>query len=260
MLTIGEVARLAGTTVRAVRHYHAVGLLPEPVRDHSGYRRYGSAALLRLLRVRRMRELGLPLERIAELLSGPDSGLRDALDTLDAELAAQAERIAAQRARLAALRASNPHPDVPERLGRIFADAIAHGAPERAVAQEKEVLLLDMALHPERTETIIADYERLYARLGARPELHEMTRRFDALADADPDDPEVERVATALADAFRDEIATMAGPADRTVAPLTELLFTDWGRTLPPAQRRLMDRLGELVALAAPDAGVSRPA
>ena len=40
MLTIGQLAAYAGVTVRAVRHYHAKGLLPEPQRDHSGYRRY----------------------------------------------------------------------------------------------------------------------------------------------------------------------------------------------------------------------------
>jgi DNA-binding transcriptional MerR regulator len=253
VLTIGEVARLAGTTVRAVRHYHAIGLLPEPERDHSGYRRYGSAALLRLLRVRRMRELGLPLERIADLLAGPETGLLDALNALDAELAAQAERIAAQRTRLAELRASNPHPELPDRLGRIFAGAIAEGAPERAVTQEKEVLLLDLALHPERTETIIADYERLYARLTARPELREIIRRFDELADADPDDPEAEDLARAMTAAFRHEFAAIAGSAIAATTPLTALLFQDGGTTLPPAQRRLMDRLGELVQPAAPD-------
>jgi DNA-binding transcriptional MerR regulator len=247
VLTIGEVAGLAGTTVRAVRHYHAIGLLPEPERDHSGYRRYGSAALLRLLRVRRMRELGLPLERIADLLGGPETDLLAALDALDDELAAQAARIAAQRARLAALRASGSHPDLPEPLGRIFADAIARGAPERAVTQEKEVLLLDLALHPERAEAIIADYERMYARMTARPELTEIVTRFDALAELDPDDPEVEEVAKAYAEAFRDEITGTSGLGRGALAPLAEVLFHDWGTTLPPAQRRLMVRLGQLV-------------
>jgi len=45
MLTISELASYAGVTVRAVRHYHAKGLLAEPERDHSGYRRYGAAAV-----------------------------------------------------------------------------------------------------------------------------------------------------------------------------------------------------------------------
>jgi DNA-binding transcriptional MerR regulator len=169
VLTIGEVARLAGTIVHAVRHYHATGLLPEPDRDGSGYRRYGAAALVRLLRIRRMRELGLPLERIGGLLDGPEPDLHDALDALDAELAAQADRIAAQRTRLAALRASNPDPELPEPLGRLFAAAAADGAPPRAIQQEKEVLLLDLALHPAHAGAIVAEYERLYARLRDRP-------------------------------------------------------------------------------------------
>jgi DNA-binding transcriptional MerR regulator len=38
MLTISRLAAYAGVTVRALRHYHQIGLLPEPERDHSGYR------------------------------------------------------------------------------------------------------------------------------------------------------------------------------------------------------------------------------
>ena len=48
MLTIGQLAAYAGVTVRTVRHYHAKGLLPEPARDHSGYRRYDAAAVVAL--------------------------------------------------------------------------------------------------------------------------------------------------------------------------------------------------------------------
>ena len=47
MLTISQLAAYAGVTVRAVRHYHAKGLLPEPERDHSGYRRYDAKAVVR---------------------------------------------------------------------------------------------------------------------------------------------------------------------------------------------------------------------
>ena len=43
MITIGQLASYAGVTVKAVRVYHARGLLPEPPRDASGYRRYTAA-------------------------------------------------------------------------------------------------------------------------------------------------------------------------------------------------------------------------
>ena len=68
MLTISQLAAYAGVTVRAVRHYHQIGLLPEPARDRSGYRTYGAADVVRLIRIRTLAEAGVPLARVQELL------------------------------------------------------------------------------------------------------------------------------------------------------------------------------------------------
>lgn len=247
MLTIGEVAKLAGTTVRAVRHYHAVGLLPEPERDRSGYRRYGAAALVRLLRVRRLRQLGLPLERIADLLDTAEPAVDDALDALDAELAAQAERIAEQRARLAQLRAASADPEVPAPLARIFATAAAEGMPLRVIQQEKEMLLLSMALHPELADTIVAEYEVAYERARGRPGYQDLALRFDALADADPGDPAVEALASDLASLVREQQAEAPEALD-AISPIAERLVRDWTTTMPAAQARLMDLVAELAS------------
>ena len=59
-LSIGEVAQLAGVTTRTVRHYHAIGLLPEPQRDGSWYRRYDASDVVAVVRVVRLRALGMP--------------------------------------------------------------------------------------------------------------------------------------------------------------------------------------------------------
>jgi DNA-binding transcriptional MerR regulator len=64
-LRIGELAKLAATTPRAVRHYHRLGLLAEPERDESGYRRYGPQHPVGLVRIRRLRSVGMPLDSIA---------------------------------------------------------------------------------------------------------------------------------------------------------------------------------------------------
>jgi DNA-binding transcriptional MerR regulator len=248
MLTIGELAQLAGTTVRAVRHYHRTGLLAEPERDHSGYRRYGAAALVRLLRVRRMRELGLSLERIAELLDSDEPTLHGALDALDAELAAQAERITAQRARLAELRASNPDPELPEPLAVIFAKSAADGTPARALAQEKEVIMIHLAMHPERTDQIVEQYLRSYDRLVQTPGYDDLPQRFDRLADVEADPETVERMAAELAELIRAEHAATGGWADHEPPhPLADALMGDWGARMPRSQRRVMDRAIELV-------------
>src|SRR5215210_700372 len=60
MLTIGQLASYAGVTIRAVRHYHHVGLMPEPERDSSGYRTYDADAVVRLIRIRTLAEAGVP--------------------------------------------------------------------------------------------------------------------------------------------------------------------------------------------------------
>jgi DNA-binding transcriptional MerR regulator len=253
MLTIGELARLAGTTVRAVRHYHRIGLIPEPERDRSGYRRYGATALVRLLRVRRMRELGLPLERIAELLDGDEPTLHEALDALDAELAAQAERIAAQRAGLAELRAASPDPELPEPLAAIFAEAAAAGASARELAREKEVLLIDLALHPESTDLIVTEYLAMYHRMTAVPGYRDLVRRFDELTELSADSPVVEGMAAELAELIRAEHEAGA-MADRGAShPRMEQIIVDWSETLPPAQRRALELA---IAIAADRGGV----
>ncbi|MFQ5899052.1 MAG: MerR family transcriptional regulator [Candidatus Methylomirabilia bacterium] len=67
-LKIGELAELAGCTVKAVRFYEARGLLPTPPRSPSGYRLYTERALKRLQFIQRAKVIGLPLAKIKELV------------------------------------------------------------------------------------------------------------------------------------------------------------------------------------------------
>ncbi|MDY0984252.1 MerR family transcriptional regulator [Microbacterium sp. CFBP9023] len=66
--SIQDIARFAGTTSRTLRHYDDVGLLPPSRIAHNGYRHYDEAALVRLQRILLLRELGLGLPQIAEVL------------------------------------------------------------------------------------------------------------------------------------------------------------------------------------------------
>lgn len=70
--SIQEIARLAGTTSRTLRHYDDIGLLPRSRIAPNGYRHYDAAALVRLQRILLLRELGLGLPQIAEVL-GPST-------------------------------------------------------------------------------------------------------------------------------------------------------------------------------------------
>lgn len=70
-LTVGEVARLVGVSVRTLHHYDEIGLVTPSGRTPSGYRSYSAADVERLHRVLTYRELGFPLEEIATLLDDP---------------------------------------------------------------------------------------------------------------------------------------------------------------------------------------------
>jgi len=67
-LTVGEVSRLAGVTIRTLHHYEQVGLLAPSARTDAGYRLYATAELDRLARILYYRELGFPLGEIAAVL------------------------------------------------------------------------------------------------------------------------------------------------------------------------------------------------
>jgi DNA-binding transcriptional MerR regulator len=106
-----EIAELAGTTARAVRHYHSIGLLPLPERLPNGHKNYGVDHLDRLRQISRLAGLGFPLARISTLI---DSGVpADALRTLDSELAATIERLQRTRAELAQLLAPSAPAGIP---------------------------------------------------------------------------------------------------------------------------------------------------
>ena len=99
-----DLAELAGTTPRALRHYHRIGLLPEVPRDPNGYRRYSIRDLVTLLRIRQLAGGGMPLRRIRRVLEMDRQSQDEPLAELDRELAEQEQRLATQRKLLADLR------------------------------------------------------------------------------------------------------------------------------------------------------------
>src|SRR5690349_9505144 len=137
MLTISQLAAYAGVTVRAVRHYHAKGLLPEPERDHSGYRRYDAAAVVELIRIRTLAEAGVPLSRVRELLAADEAEFAAAVRDIDRRLRDEIRERQRHRERIAHLAAGDslalpPEAvDYLERLRRL-------DIPERAIELERD--------------------------------------------------------------------------------------------------------------------------
>lgn len=101
---IGEVAERTSLSLRTIRHYDEVGLLPASSRTEGGFRVYTEADVERLMVVRRMKPLGFTLEEMTDLLS-----IVDALETADDDgakplrerLSQYLDSAAAQREKLA---------------------------------------------------------------------------------------------------------------------------------------------------------------
>ncbi|QIM17161.1 MerR family transcriptional regulator [Leucobacter insecticola] len=99
-------------SLRTVRHYHDVGVLPEPVRLTNGYKQYSVSDLVVLLRIRRLSKLGFPLAQISDLLEEGEEREAELVAKLDQELQAEIRRLQLMRDELANSLKQGAPPDV----------------------------------------------------------------------------------------------------------------------------------------------------
>ena len=95
-MKIGELAAKAGCDVQTVRFYEREGLLEEPDREASGYRRYEERHLTRLNFIRHCRSLDIPLPEVRQLLAfaaQPTSTCGQVNDLLDRHIALVSQRV-----------------------------------------------------------------------------------------------------------------------------------------------------------------------
>jgi DNA-binding transcriptional MerR regulator len=119
LLTVGELARRCGMTVRTLHHYDAIGLLQPASRSGAGYRLYARADIERLHRIQALRQLGLSLADIGTALSGPQQPLAEVVDRQIAQIDRELTEAANLRERLVYLRtqlANGQSPDLADWL------------------------------------------------------------------------------------------------------------------------------------------------
>ncbi|MGW3011386.1 MerR family transcriptional regulator [Streptomyces sp. NPDC001219] len=266
-MRIGELAGLIGISTRAVRHYHHLGLLPEPERRANGYRDYGLRDAVALARVRRLTELGLGLDEVRDVLAD-DAGreLHEVLDELDADLARQEEELRVRRARLAAVRRqAEEHGGLPaegpvsDELAAFFAEmartSAARPGPEPVLAsKEREILaLLESAGEEGESKRMVEMLSKATSAPGAMERAYEVYGLLDALAGAGVEDRRVEEAARALADCIPDAVVAelgaekwehAAGPGAEADGGFMAAYYADFA----PAQARAVRRAIQLVA------------
>ncbi|MEU6117183.1 MerR family transcriptional regulator [Streptomyces sp. NPDC047117] len=232
-----EIAELAGVSLRAVRHYHEVGLLAEPERRTNGYKQYRVAHLVKLLRIKRLTDLGFSLPQIAAMGEVEDHP-EEALRTLDAELAATIERLQRARAELGLILHRSLPADLP---------------PEFAPAGRARLSEADRSLYTVLSRVAGPAPRRTYAELMRTHADDEVNGEFDALpADADERTRQdlAERMLPGVRELFAEHphLKTPHADAPRGEAFAKKTVGKALRDLYSPAQLDVLQRLNALLA------------
>ena len=184
MITIGQLADYAGVTIKTIRHYHQRGLLDEPPRDSSGYRRYSAQHAIDLVKIKMLADAGVPLARIKELLAADPDRFAAAIAEIDRNLQERADDIVRTRERIAQLSAGDRlfvSAEVADYLDRLR----ELGVSQRSVQMERDIWILLWSVSPNEAATWIADKREAIG----NPEFRGIYLEYDAAFDWSPEDP-----------------------------------------------------------------------
>lgn len=252
-----ELAQMAGVTVRTLRHYHKLGLMPEPQRRENGYREYLVSDMARLMRIKNLSSLGFSLDRIKSMLDAEDAtapgddrgaATRQALDELDAELARRIADLQRQRKIIAHLKKEGSAPDAPPEYARFLA-AYAECEPNAKFVQfEKEALALSQKLLSGPSMDLLAQFQNQLMEHGLVDAYADINRRVLTL----PPDADEECRQTIIADAvalFEPiidllDLESAAGAADEHMVALMDSYDRE---KHPPEQVSLIEQLEEAI-------------
>ncbi|GAB2781691.1 MerR family transcriptional regulator [Streptomyces daliensis] len=234
---IGDAAAFAGSTPRAIRHYHEIGLLPEPERGGDDRRRYGYEDMIRLLWIRKAADAGIALDDIRDAFTtgtvsaGADSGdgIADILERLEETLAEQEAELRRQRTAVRRMRTEG------SRMGLLsgFVTERLKGLPEGSLRQAD----LDSLLVTERIFGPLgaAVQAGRFITLATHPALREESDRVDEAEEALDDSVAVDdpRVAQVAFERHAFESALQAVMKESGLDEEDDALFDAWDASHP---------------------------
>jgi DNA-binding transcriptional MerR regulator len=241
MLTIGQLASYAGVTIRAVRHYHQIGLLPEPERDASGYRTYDAAAVVRLIRIRTLAEAGVPLARVRQLLDADPDTFAAATTQIDRQLRTQIRALQEHRRRIAQL-GTGDSLALPKEVVDYLDRLRATGASEAIIGPERDAWILMAARYPEMIPVLMADK---VAQL-ANPKIVRLYQLIGRIAQNWEDEELLRESADLMSELL--EQAANSGELDRQDEHMPDEAFVRLMDSFADASHPAVARLRELIA------------
>lgn len=232
MITIGQLARYAGVSTKTVRVYHDKGLLAEPDRDASGYRRYTAQDAIDLIKIRTLAEAGVPLSRIRTLKAAPHEAFRRALTEIDNDLTARIRRLRHTQRRLREL-ASGQTRLLPAEVDQHLQRLRELGFSERWVTLEGDLWILVFATHADIAYELFRDQ----AQAVTDPALRKLYLDYDRAHDLDPRDPFLADLARRIVDATTQRYGTGDLPGQETGSEIPRLIQGAVNAASPAWQR-----------------------
>ncbi len=237
MITIGQLAAYAGVTIKAVRHYHQRGLLEEPPRDSSGYRRYSAQHAIDLVKIRTLAEAGVPLARVKELLVADPDQFAAAITQIDHNLQERVKELRRTRDRIARL-GSGDRLFVSAEVADFLELLDELGVSRRTIQMERNGWILMQSASPKQAAIWLADKRDA---LGD-PEFRAIYLEYDAAFDWSPEDRRLNALAVRTERWFAKRHDRPKGRKASVLDPtLVQLVATSVGMSSPA-----WDRLGEI--------------
>jgi DNA-binding transcriptional MerR regulator len=237
MITIGQLAGYAGVTIKAVRHYHQRGLLAEPPRDSSGYRRYSAQDAIELVKIKTLGDAGVPLARIKELLAADPDRYATAIAEIDRDLHERAAELQRTRERIARL-GNGDRLFVSGEVADYLDQLHEHGVSHRTVDMERDIWILLQSVSPKQATIWITDKRDAIS----DPEFRAIYLECDAAFDWSPDDPRL----YALADRSQRWMANGQDSLEGRQVPVLNPAIAELVVTSVEASSPAWDRLNEI--------------
>ncbi|KQU53336.1 MerR family transcriptional regulator [Rhodococcus sp. Leaf278] len=232
-VTIGGAAAFAGTTPRAIRHYHQIGLFPEPERGSDDRRRYGYDEMIQLLWIRRMADAGIALDDIrdafADAAGTTDTDVAHILERLEGSLVARQAELERQRTAVQRMRQKGSRVGL---LSDVVGDRLADLREGTLRQDDLDTLLVTERIFGALGASVQASR---FIALAARPDLREHSDRVDAAEEALDDSVAVDdpRVAVVAAERHAFETTLRAVIESSGLAQADDARFDTWDEVHP---------------------------
>lgn len=199
----GKLAKLAGITPRALRHYRNMGLLEDLQQNESGYFEYNMDHFIRILKIKNLTGLGFSLEKVRQILDRENHVNGIYLDVLDQELQIEIQQLEKKRQTIAVLKNNNLSADTPAAFAEFIELLYENDIPGDLLLREWDGFLIFEHILKKEDLKLVTDFYKQLITAGLFDEYCSLEKQLYQLKGTPaPKQAQIEEVARRYADFF----------------------------------------------------------